>query len=163
MINDINTPKKGIFITESVLPKNINRDDILKKYTYYLGLINSENSELIIIDPYIFPESGNYNNEYISLLKDILHNAKAKHYIIITKSISTDNVYKNSIVTEFNNIEIYQTDLFHDRIWISNRNKGFFVGTSLNGIGRKVTLIDSIASNDVKGIVNIILESNLFT
>ena len=96
-------------------------------------------------------------------MKDILHNAKAKHYIIITKSISTDNVYKNSIVTEFNNIEIYQTDLFHDRIWISNRNKGFFVGTSLNGIGRKVTLIDSIASNDVKGIVDIILEANLFT
>ncbi len=163
MINDINTPKKGILITEAVLPENMNRDDILNIYTYYLRVINSENSELIIIDPYIFSEGGNYNSEYISLLKDILHNAKAKHYIIITKSISTDNVYKNSIETEFNNIEIYQTNLFHDRMWISNRNKGFSVGTSLNGIGKKVALINSMDSNDVKDIINIILEANLFT
>ena len=40
----------------------------------------------------------------------------------------------------------------HDRFWIYGEN-GFVLGTSLNGIAKKITRIDLLDSNEVK-IIN---------
>ena len=55
------------------------------------------------------------------------------------------------------NIKIYNlvTDIIHDRFWINlDNNSGIIVGTSLNGIGKSLLLIDKIYSeDDVKNII----------
>jgi hypothetical protein len=50
-------------------------------------------------------------------------------------------------------IKVKYSNDFHDRFWIANRNKGFCTGTSLNGVGKKISLINEIADEDVKDII----------
>jgi hypothetical protein len=48
------------------------------------------------------------------------------------------------------------TDEFHDRFWIDPDNlKGIVMGTSLNGISKKICLVDHISSADVRQIVEL--------
>ena len=44
------------------------------------------------------------------------------------------------------------TKIFHDRFWIVDSKKGVFVGTSLNGIGRRYAVIDWLQEDDAKEI-----------
>jgi hypothetical protein len=41
----------------------------------------------------------------------------------------------------------------HDRFWIVDETKGLFVGTSLNGIGRKYALTDYMKDVDIAAIM----------
>jgi len=45
------------------------------------------------------------------------------------------------------------SDVFHDRFWIADEVRGVFVGTSLNGIGRRYAIIDYLQQRDVVDIV----------
>lgn len=48
------------------------------------------------------------------------------------------------------------TDQFHDRYWIDVENtKGVMVGTSLNGIGKKIAMIDHANAADTREIVRL--------
>ncbi len=152
---------KGISIKESVLPQNMNQNDILAIYSYFFREIDTMNKELVIIDPYLFPEHCNDITEYTSFLKNILNSAKAEKYIIITRPVNPNNICKDTIESEFTNLIIRETNEYHDRIWISDRKKGFFTGTSINGIGKKLALIDYINSDDIKFIVELLQSSNL--
>lgn len=147
----INTSGCNEYFTEEVLLDNISDDDIINKFNCYLEQIKSEGADLVIIDPYIL--SGldlNYTNTLINILKK----AKAKKYTIITDQNNIDNTCKNNILKEFPNIEIIYTKKIHDRFWICNRKTGFYVGTSLNGIGRKLTLINLLKKSEVTTIVS---------
>ncbi|OOE39103.1 hypothetical protein BZG06_15875, partial [Salinivibrio kushneri] len=47
------------------------------------------------------------------------------------------------------------TNDFHDRFWINPVNqKGLIVGTSINGIGKKISLVDKLQDQDVEVILN---------
>lgn len=152
---------KGISIKESVLPQNMNQNDILAIYRDYFNRINTMNNELIIMDPYLFPEICNDDTEYIDFLKNILYSAEAEKYIIITRTVNPNNRCKVAIESEFSNLIIHETNEYHDRIWISDRKKGFFTGTSINGIGKKLALINFIKSEDVEFIVEILQGAEL--
>jgi len=46
------------------------------------------------------------------------------------------------------------TDDFHDRFWINpDSGTGIVMGTSLNGLGRKVALVDKLSGDDVREIL----------
>jgi hypothetical protein len=45
------------------------------------------------------------------------------------------------------------SESFHDRFWIADRARGLFVGTSLNGIGKRYALADYMDEADVRTIV----------
>jgi hypothetical protein len=48
------------------------------------------------------------------------------------------------------------SDEFHDRYWINIDNaKGVIVGTSLNGIGKKISMIDYATSADSREIISL--------
>ncbi|MDU7876335.1 MAG: hypothetical protein E7J29_06280 [Veillonella sp.] len=117
--------------------------------------IKSEGADLVIIDPYILSGTDlNYTNTLINILKK----AKAKKYTIITDQNNIYNTSKNNIQKdiqkEIPNIEIIFTKKIHDRFWICNRKTGFYVGTSLNGIGRKLTLINLLKESEITAIVS---------
>ncbi len=149
-------------ITNFIKPRNSeflgtpkdDKEEFVKTFQNFLDNINIENN-LFIIDSYIFPNS--YDSDYPSLIIDIL-----KKYIPQLQKITfiTNKHYNRTLQDEiFRKIEsindgislnIKNTDLFHDRFWLSSsNNKGAFIGTSLNGIGKKFTLIDYIKNDDV--------------
>ena len=43
---------------------------------------------------------------------------------------------------------------FHDRFWIADRKKGFYTGTSINGIGKRISLINLLSEEDVEIIID---------
>ena len=61
----------------------------------------------------------------------------------------------SSLIQKINtSIKVSQkyTDDFHDRFWIIDDKKGLFIGTSLNGIGKRYSLIDYLQDSDVANI-----------
>lgn len=58
-------------------------------------------------------------------------------------------------------VEVLFTSEFHDRFWISNRKKGFYTGTSLNGVGKRISLINTISEEDVRQIVEELVKNNV--
>lgn len=145
--------------TEELLYKNMNNKDKIQKFTQYLDDIESENLELIVIDPYLFATS---NKNYCKLLSDIFNLSKANSILIIT---SQNNYHQTSFdnIDKLTNISlnvVYSND-FHDRFWISNRSKGFLTGTSLNGIGKRFSVIQMIEIDDVQDIVSELINLNL--
>lgn len=147
----IDTSGCNEYFTEEVLLDNISDDDIVNKFNCYLEQIKSEGADLVIIDPYILSKSDlNYTNTLINILKK----AKAKKYTIITNQENVNYISKNNIQKEIPNIEIIFAKKIHDRFWICNRKTGFYIGTSLNGIGRKLTLINLLKESEVTDIVS---------
>ena len=47
---------------------------------------------------------------------------------------------------------IKYTTAFHDRFWIADKTRGVFVGTSLNGIGKRYSIADYLREEDVREI-----------
>lgn len=116
--------------------------------------------KLLIIDRYIFPNhhDSNYANfvgdildKYLTTLDEITFITSDKHNVILKDSITSLLKSKNSTL----NISFKFTEHFHDRFWISDYNdRGLFLGTSLNGYGKRYALIDYINTTDVRQIIS---------
>lgn len=115
---------------------------------------------LVIVDPYIFPKK--YDSDYVIFFDEILQKYYSKLSTInfVTSPDANPAVQKKIIdLIKVGNPQIkvkvqYSTE-FHDRFWISPRNrKGIFMGTSLNGLGRKYTVIDYLNDDDVREILS---------
>ncbi len=147
-------------LSEDFVKKNTNIDDIKNIFSNFLKKIEIED-EFIIIDPYFYPNSCN-EADYLSLIKDIFGNfiPSIKNLTIIT-SIKFNDIIKGKIENELKKINnsiniIHKTnDDWHDRYWISSKNKkGFMVGTSMNGIGKRHALIDYLTTDDIEEILS---------
>lgn len=146
---------------EDILWKNMNDTEKAKKFSEYLKKIDLNNGELIIIDPYFFNSD---KDSYCNLLSSILRNSNASSIIVITNTSSGH--YKstclNKIQKKINiNINVKDDKEYHDRFWIANRKKGFLTGTSLNGIGKRIALIDELDDSDTNDIIADLLNRNL--
>lgn len=110
---------------------------------------------LVIIDGYFFPKATNYSfydifcrilDKHKNNIENItvIHNSKANNAAISTFK------QKISMLNPLITVKTHKTDIFHDRFWISPSNKkGVVIGTSLNGIGKKIALVDKISDQDV--------------
>lgn len=140
------------YITEEVFWKNMTDDEKAKKFSQYLLEIDSEGNELIIVDPYFFSSE---ENDYCDLLASILNQSKARKIIVVTDKHNCKQVSNNKISNKMNKVlEVKYSNCFHDRFWIANRKKGFYTGTSFNGIGKKISLINMLPQDDVKDIID---------
>lgn len=143
-------------LNEEVLWKNLADVEKVDTILTYINCMSDESKdELIIIDPYLFkkPKIGEKDT-----LKDILQSCEYKKIIAIVGKSKADGDYQKEISNLLGDrLEIYYTDEIHDRFWITNRKKGFLTGTSINGIGKKYCVIQSIESDDVKAIIDILV------
>jgi len=142
---------------DSIFHSGISINEKEKIVLEMIGKLNGA-SRLFVTDPYIFGNSGdNYVNLILKLIKAISSNLKEivffyhkKHCATNTKKIIESEVNRN-----FSNIKIIsiETESFHDRFWIDpDTGKGIVIGTSLNGIAKKICLIDYLSTNDVREI-----------
>lgn len=143
---------------ESVLSKSLSVDrieEIIRAFLNYVELSKS----LLIIDPYFF-SSNNPDCDYGLFLRCIPENVTGieKFTVVYNGKNKNDsiNVFRRKINEKFHGatIDPYINEEFHDRFWINTLNKtGVLIGTSLNGIGKKISVIDRLSSDDVEEIL----------
>lgn len=153
----------GYAAMEGVISPSISIDEIESIFRKFVeGICVS--SQLIVIDPYFFAENKVY--DIYDLFFRILSTASGalKKMIIVH-----DNNKVNKGAVEYFSKKLSEkypkavlvravTNTFHDRFWINPvAGKGIIVGTSLNGIGKKISVVDKLSDSDTK---NIILELN---
>lgn len=140
------------YITEEVLWKNMTNDEKTKKFSKYLLEIGSEGNELIIVDPYLFYSE---QDDYCDMLASILDLSKSKTIIVVTDKHNCNQASVNKVSNKINKvINIKHSNCFHDRFWIANRKEGFYTGTSFNGIGKRISLINRLPKDDIKEIID---------
>lgn len=147
------------YVEEEVMWKNMTDDEKADVFSRNLNKIGSNNSELIIVDPYLFTTDA---LDYCNLLSKIIQKSNSKAVIVITDKCHCKN---SSLQIVTNNVEAsidlkFSSD-FHDRFWIANRTKGICSGTSLNGVGKRISLINEMADEDVKEVVEELVKQKL--
>jgi len=145
-----------ISLMEGVLPDNIPREDLVDLLRYMVRNIQASN-ELLIIDPYLFPD--NPDADYITYLGKIFGSAIGKiTRLDVVTSPKCNHATEAAFFAMVQAIKpgvahgIKYTTSFHDRFWIGDKIRGVFVGTSLNGIGKRYAIADYIREEDVKDI-----------
>lgn len=157
--------KKNLkYITEEIF--YIYNDD--ERSTYVVDTIKekikelclNDNSTLIITDPY-FMSCGNSSDSYQALLRNIFNDGK-KYKIKLFKPRGNEqifNEFKNNMNLMNKDAEVICCNNIHDRFWVCPENrKGFVMGTSLNGLGRKFCYISMMNQEDVESVLRFINE-----
>jgi len=124
---------------------------------------------LIVTDPYIFSLSWREDLEYTKkVLKAVLEVApNIKKVIFIVDESKVNSEVKEEIKSYLRERgkEVYITSWsneapFHDRFWIfcstERHCRGLVSGTSLNGIGKRISLVDTLSDKDVEDILKIL-------
>ena len=115
--------------------------------------------QLIIIDPYFYPNNSNIDNiskKFIGLISPIINDLKK--ILIVSNGTNKSSIAKYTKKLHEVNGSLLVDNIFskkcHDRFWINRvGNKGIVVGTSVSGIGKKISLVDKISALDVEQIL----------
>ncbi|MEI6852009.1 MAG: hypothetical protein WCL06_04165 [Bacteroidota bacterium] len=146
-------------ILEQIVAKGTPVNKIIPLIQSYLDRVNID-KELIIVDPYFFAKQRTPG--YVNFIDQVLDKyiPTIEDLIIVTNSYAIDATVKSAIISTLKgkkpslNIIHKQNDDFHDRFWISGaREKGLVMGTSMNGLGNKIALIDRLNTSDVRDII----------
>ena len=134
-------------------PKELHLE-ILKNHLKQLNI----NNKLIIIDNYLLPKNHdvNYLDFFIEVFKDALKQCNELEIITLEKhNENLKNLINEKMKKLYPDLKVtYKfTNLFHDRFWIADNKKGLFIGTSLNGVGKKYSMIDFLLDEDTEAIV----------
>lgn len=117
--------------------------------------------ELLIIDPYLFPtpDPNHPDPHYLSYVESIIGNTliKIDRLRIVTltnRHVATETAFTTMAQGKKGTLSIAlkHTNAFHDRFWIADGDRGLFVGTSLNSIGRRYSLVDYLRDEDAADI-----------
>ncbi|SME38882.1 hypothetical protein BACERE00185_04525 [Bacillus mobilis] len=143
--------------------KNMKAIDKVEKIFKHINKTEYPIRELIITDPYIFAAKNSYQcNEQIVMISKILIRLEPKITIFITDEKKSNKKVEDRI--KFLNkgkAVIRYSDEWHDRFWIKNRSEGFVMGTSLNGIGSKISSINELDNADINMLVDYMEEEKL--
>lgn len=128
--------------------------------TIVIGMISKLDGvkHLLIVDAFFYDDRP----DCLVLLEKIVRSisSKLEKVSLITQGkkasirLAVHNVFSKVVA----NIQINDvvSDNFHDRYWIDfDSTKGVMVGTSLNGIGKKIAMIDYANSADSREIVHL--------
>lgn len=136
---------------------------VLKKFLDRVIL----SDHLILVDYYMFSdknEKSHYSNFITQIFSD--HLKKLQKITFITSKDKYKRDTEKAIFENFLNVkrhlklETKFSDLFHDRFWLCGK-KGLFVGTSMNGLGKKYCLIDYINNDDILDINKYLTDEGL--
>lgn len=118
----------------------------------------AESGELIVIDPYFLSPHGRPQEDLKKIYEALdIQNAKLRHIHIIHEKGAND-IIKQGLEEKLKELSIgysySQTDIIHDRIWISDRSSALLVGHSLGGVGGdKLTFIVDLPEKDLHGLI----------
>lgn len=127
----------------------------LKLISSYLKEIDVKDDLLVIVDNYIFPQR--FDDSYANDLLDLIEGSGAIQVTIMTSSIINENLKENikqELAKRGIKLSVYSQNEFHDRFWLSPKShSGFILGTSLNGIGKKISCIHMLSLHDAHWLI----------
>lgn len=121
-----------------------------------LAKIQSNGNILTIVDPYIFP--NNCDSDYVTLFKDIVKNSGVSGVEVITYRSNTNATIRSNMEAAIAPIPmtVYDAGAYkdHDRFWIIKASeKMVHVGTSLNGLGKKLCSLTIQTKEDTRTVI----------
>ena len=117
---------------------------IYDAYSLFIDILSKARKEIIIIDNYA-------GKKLFDIIKNINVNVK-----IYTENI--DNISKEKYEKQYNNLEIINTNIFHDRFIIIDNKVLYHSGASFKDLGKKCFAITKIEDNSIlKELLNKIL------
>lgn len=144
-MDDITTPSMHINDIERVFHKFVEH---LKPITH-----------LLITDPYFYPKLYDVDKvatTFIQLIDPII--SEIDKITVVSNGNNKHSISK--YIENLKNanpkiqVENYITQDFHDRFWLNPiSRKGIIVGTSINGIGKKISLVDTLNSIDASQVL----------
>ena len=108
---------------------------IYDAYSLLIDILSKAKKEIIIIDNYA-------GKKLFDIIRNI--NVKVKIY---TENI--DNISKEKYEKQYSNIEIINTNIFHDRFIIIDNKVLYHSGTSFKDLGKKCFAITKIVDNNI--------------
>ena len=108
---------------------------IYDAYSLLIDILSKAKKEIIIIDNYA-------GKKLFDIIRDI--NVKVKIY---TENI--DNISKEKYEKQYSNIEIINTNTFHDRFIIIDNRVLYHSGASFKDLGKKCFAITKIVDNNI--------------
>jgi len=144
---------------EDITSPSMNINDIEKVIAKFLANLNGA-KRLVVIDPYFYAKSNTI--DIPAVFKNLLSGISSalEEIVFVTNGKKTDT--KADIhaavgaLSASAKIKDFTTDEFHDRYWIDpDNNVGIVMGTSLNGLGNKIALVDKLREDDVVEIVRL--------
>lgn len=144
---------------DAVLHHGIHIDEIEQ---VILGFISNLKGvkKLFIIDPYFYNASTDLDcvNLFEKMIMAISEKLESVIFFTNGQAANKKTAMHEVLKKVIPSIQIKDviTHQFHDRFWIDPDHKnGIVMGTSLNGIGKKIALVDNLSSNDVKEIAGL--------
>lgn len=141
-------------LREDVLPRTPDLPALLSVLRNMIRRI-APSEELIIVDRYLLREASQESfDNLITVLAPILD-------IVTRIAVVTSQKHDARLFGELRDflkirkceVLLRTSESFHDRFWIADRARGLFVGTSLNGIGKRYALADYMDEADVRTII----------
>ncbi len=146
-------------VMEDITSPSMSINDIENVFKKYVAKL-APSKKLLIIDPYFY--AGNSSSDthqlFVRLIAPIIDELEELYIVSNNANGQMKNLMHNEIKEKNSNISIFdtETNVFHDRFWISiEKNQGIVVGTSLNGIGNKISIVDSISENDAEELIKL--------
>ncbi|RQR27537.1 hypothetical protein [Burkholderia sp. Bp9142] len=142
---------------DAVMHGGIHVDEIADIVLEFVKKLNGV-KDLFIIDPYFYSDDP----DCVALFGKMM-SALSEQLSSVTFFTNGSKASKRSpmhsvlkVVAPKVSIKDVVTDEFHDRFWIDAANNvGIVMGTSLNGIGKKIALIDHLSKFDASEIVKL--------
>lgn len=151
--------------TEAVLPCTEDKAAIVTLLARMLNQL-SPTQDFVIVDRFLLPKSrpSDYLDTLVSILTPIVRTVCCLTLVTSSKFVPQlldDLVVRITLLGSECQIVHRTSDIFHDRFWIADRQRGLFVGTSLNGIGRRYALVDYMRERDVRHIIKVLVSEGL--
>lgn len=132
---------------EVVIPGNITNIEAM--IYIYIDNLCAKNDVVYITDPYLY--YNNVSSDYKDMLVRLLNRTAAKEIVSVMPNNRNNSIYQD-IKNRTNGIRhtFKVCNDCHDRFWISEKSqKGFVMGTSLNGVGSKICRLDMLKQDEV--------------
>lgn len=107
--------------------------------------------DLFIIDPYFYSDDPDCVALFGKMMSALSEQLSSVTFFTNGSKASKKSTMHSVLKAVAPNVSIKDvvTDEFHDRFWIDAANMvGIVMGTSLNGIGKKIALIDHLSKSD---------------
>jgi hypothetical protein len=150
----------GSFLTWCATPyftPGIHVDDIEKLLLGFVRKLRGVKS-LLIIDPYLYAEGAQSVALFNRMLTSISDSLEEVAILTNGREVANKAAMHDALNALAPSVKIVDrnTDEFHDRCWIDrDRGVGFYMGTSLNGVGKKMCLVDHMRDSDARSVCSL--------
>lgn len=141
VMEDITSPSMAIDEVETVVAK------------FVRTLLPAK--RLVIVDPYFY-KPGSDTDAFVARLLGQQAATLEQVFIFSNGSGSMKSQMHAAFATVAPKVAVFDTstDAFHDRFWINpDEGTGIVMGTSLNGLGKKIALVDKLSRSDVQDVM----------